>query len=281
MLKYSRVLCCAAGEKRRIPILPSRTGMAYAVGMEQTGCVTFRFYEELNDLLPENRRKRDFAVPLAGRRSVKDAIESLNVPHTEVDLILINGVPTGFDALLEPGDRVSVYPLFESLDIAGVQRLRERALRDPQFVCDVHLGKLAGKLRLLGFDTLYRNDYGDAELVAIQEAERRAILTCDRNLLKSNRITRGCLVRSRVVAAQVREVVHRFDLAGDLRPFTRCAVCNGILADIDAATARPRVPAQTAAWCDRYRQCASCGKLYWEGTHFARIESWVAGLRGV
>ena len=248
--------------------------------MGETGCVTFRFYEELNDLLPENRRKRDFAVPLAGRRSVKDAIESLNVPHTEVDLILINGVPVGFDTLLAPGDRVSVYPLFETLDIAGVQRLRERPLRDPKFVCDVHLGKLAGKLRLLGLDTLYRNDYTDVELVTIQERERRAILACDRNLLKSNRVTRGCLVRSRVVPAQVCEVVRRFDLAGDLRPFTRCAACNGILADVDAAMARPRIPAQTAAWCDRYRQCVSCGTLYWEGTHFARIQAWVDGLRG-
>lgn len=254
--------------------------MAYAVGMEQTGFVTFRFYEELNDLLPENRRKRDVAVPLTRRQSVKDAIEALNVPHTEVDLLLVNGAPVGFDVLLAPGDRVSVYPLFETLDIAGVQRLRERPLREPKFVCDVHLGKLAGKLRLLGFDTLYRNSYADAELVDIQERESRAILTCDRNLLKAKRVTRGYLVRSREVDIQVREVLRRFDLADGFRPFTRCAACNGILTDVAATTARPRVPAQTAAWCESYRQCASCGKLYWEGTHFARIQAWVAGLRG-
>ena len=185
-----------------------------------TGTVTFRFYEELNDLLTQRFRKRDFPFKLKGKRTVKDAIESLNIPHTEVDLILINGVSVGFDTILKQGDRISVYPEFESLNISGLQNLRPEPLREPAFICDVHLGRLAGKLRLLGFDTLYRNDYPDPEIIDIQEKQKRAILTCDRNLLKQNRVQRGYLIKTREVDQQTGEVLRRFDLTGRIAPFT-------------------------------------------------------------
>ena len=114
--------------------------------------VTIRFYEELNDFLEPSRRKSDIEIVFPERRSVKDLIESFGVPHVEVDLILVNGESVDFSRIVADGDRISVYPVFETLDIGPVTRLRPDPLREPRFVLDVHLRKLARRLRLLGFD---------------------------------------------------------------------------------------------------------------------------------
>lgn len=134
---------------------------------------TFRFYEELNDFLAPERRKRDFSAPCARAATVKHMIEALGVPHTEVELILVNGESVGFDRLLADGDRISVYPKFEALDVTPLLRLRERPLRETRFVADAHLGGLAHLLRMAGLDTLYRNDFDDREIVEIAVAEGR------------------------------------------------------------------------------------------------------------
>lgn len=151
----------------------------------------FRFYEELNDFLPASRQKTEFVWHFRGKPSIKDAIESLGVPHTEVDLILINGRSVSFEHHLFDGDRISVYPVFESLDISPVSRLGRPPLRDPAFICDVHLGRLARLLRMLGFDTLYSTSYSDPQIVHIAGTQRRIILTRDRGVLKRKAVCRG------------------------------------------------------------------------------------------
>ncbi|MBN1552506.1 twitching motility protein PilT, partial [bacterium] len=115
------------------------------------GSVTFRFFEELNDFLPREKRKAWFEHQFSGRVSVKDMIESIGVPHTEIDLILINSKPVDFSAIVKDGDRISVYPVFEAIDISSITRLRPEPLRENRFVLDVHLGRLAFLLRLAGF----------------------------------------------------------------------------------------------------------------------------------
>ena len=119
----------------------------------------FRFYEELNDFLPREKRKVSFDYHFEGNPGIKDVIEALGVPHAEVDMLLVNGQSVDFEYQLQDGDRVAVYPVFESMDISAVSKVRQVPLREPKFVLDVHLGKLAKRLRLLGFDTLYRNDF--------------------------------------------------------------------------------------------------------------------------
>ncbi len=156
----------------------------------------FRFYEELNDFLPVESRRRTITVELDRGRSVKDAIESAGVPHPEVDLILVDGESVGFDRVLRGGERVAVYPVFERLDIGPLVHLRPAPLRDPRFVLDSHLGKLARHLRLAGFDALWDKDYADEEIVRISLAEKRIILTRDIGLLKRGAVERGYFVRS-------------------------------------------------------------------------------------
>jgi uncharacterized protein with PIN domain len=231
----------------------------------------FRFYAELNDHLPPESRMTDIVHELFGRASVKDRIEALGVPHAEVDLILVNGQAVDFSYIVQDGDRISVYPVFESIDIAPLERLRPAPLREPCFVLDAHLGRLAVYLRLLGFDALYRNDYQDAELVGIQEQEKRILLTRDRGLLKHSAVTRGYYVRKTDVRRQLLEVVCRFDLFGSIKPFQRCLCCSSLLEPVNKEAVLDRLPPNTQEHYDEFQTCPSCGRIYWKGSHYRRM----------
>jgi uncharacterized protein with PIN domain len=214
----------------------------------------FRFYAELNDHLPPGRNGAEIANSFQPGATVKDRIEALGVPHTEVDLILVDGRSVDFSYAVQDGDRISVYPVFESLDISPLLRLRPRPLREPRFVLDTHLGRLAVYLRLLGFDTLYRNDYGDEELARIEQEEKRILLTRDRGLLKRSSVERGYYVRATKFREQVVEVLRRFDLSGSIEAFRRCLRCNTVLQPLGENTA-----------------CPGCSRVYWKGSHYARM----------
>lgn len=245
------------------------------------GRATFRFYAELNDFLPQEVRKRDIRYEFFGTPTMKDAIEALGVPHVEVDLILVNGEPEDFSYHLKDGDRVAVYPVFESLDISGITRLRPRPLREVKFVADVHLGKLVRILRLLGLDVRQPKDAADEELVRISREEGRILLTRDRHLLKHGKLTHGYYVRADEAVEQAREVLRRFDLWDRISPFSRCLSCNGVLESVPKEKVLERIPPRTAAWLDKYTQCRSCGKLYWPGTHYRRLEGLIAEVLSV
>lgn len=239
---------------------------------------TFRFYAELNDFLPPEKRQRVIPYMFRGSPAVKDAIEALGVPHVEVDLVIVDGRSMDFTYHLQSGDRVSVYPVFESLDIAPLVRLSGRPLRHTAFIADVHLRKLARLLRLLGFDTVYSNDMDDAEIVAQAVKNRRIILTRDRELLKHNAVTHGYWVRSIEPVEQAREVVQRFDLRDQVKPFQRCVVCNGLIDPVDKQDVFSRIPPKTARWRDDYFICRDCGKLYWRGTHVPNLEGLIGRI---
>ncbi len=240
----------------------------------------FRFYEELNDFLKPEQRKQTVAYRFHGHPGIKDSIEALGVPHTEVDLIVVNGEPVGFGHHLQDGDRVAVYPVFEGIDISPVARLRERPLRKIAFVVDVNLGRLARMLRLLGFDTLFSNTYGDGEIVAISEAEGRIVLTRDRRLLHAKAVTHGYWVRSVWPRRQVDEVVRRFDLAGLVRPFSRCADCNGRIEPAAKEQVEAQLEPKTKKYYDVFYRCTSCGKIYWEGSHVGKLRERFGGMLG-
>lgn len=229
---------------------------------------TFRFYEELNDFLAPEQRFRAFDSACAEMATTKHAVEALGVPHTEIELILVNGESVGFDRLLREGDRVAVYPRFEALDVTPLLRLRGRPLRETRFIADAHLGGLAQLLRMAGFDTLYDNGYRDAELVAIAKAEGRIVLSRDRELLKRREVDHGCYVHATQPDEQMREIVERLDLARSARPFSRCLVCNVPLETVPKAEVIDRLPANVRTWADRFSRCPACGRVYWEGSHW-------------
>lgn len=237
------------------------------------GAVVFRFYAELNDFLPAERRQRDIAWALRGHPAVKDAIEALGVPHPEVDLVLVNGVSVGFGHNLKAGDRVAVYPVFEGVDITPLVRLRERPLRRPAFVADCHLGKLTRRLRLLGFDVCYRREFDDLEILRVSLGERRVILTRDRGLLKHAAVTHGYWVRSTDPTEQVGEILARFDLRGQVRPFSRCTACNGEVVAVEKARIEAELPPLTRRYYETFFRCLGCRRIYWEGSHYRRMRA--------
>jgi uncharacterized protein len=235
----------------------------------------FRFYAELNDHLPAEQQykaqDKAFFVP----STAKDMIESFGVPHTEVELIIINDESVDFSRVIRDGERISVYPTFESVDITPELRVRSRPLRDPRFVLDVHLGKLAAYLRMLGFDALYRSCSTDPELAQISSADGRVLLTRDRGLLKHSAITRGYWLRETDGRKQAAEVVRRFDLAQSIRPFTRCIACNGLIESASRERVTERISPRTADSYDEFSQCQQCGRVYWKGTHYERMRRWI------
>jgi uncharacterized protein with PIN domain len=232
----------------------------------------FRFYAELNDFLPPELRMISFDCPFDGRQTVKHLIESLGVPHTEVDLVLVNGRSVDFAELIADGDLVSVYPVFEGFDITPVSRVRPKPLRQTRFVLDAHLGRLASYLRMAGFDTLYRNDYDDRQLARISADEHRIMLTRDRGLLMRSAVTHGYYVRETAPRRQLEEVVRRLDLAASLKPFTRCMACNETLRAISKEAVADRMPPMSRAHYDDVRECPGCGRVFWKGSHYRRME---------
>ena len=209
---------------------------------------------------------------------MKDFIESFGVPHTEVDLVLINGSSAAFSTPVGNRDRVSVYPPFRSLDVSSLTQVRPPVQPAPRFVLDVHLGRLAAYLRMLGFDSAYSNRASDPELARLAEEQDAILLTRDRYLLMRSEIARGHWVRSVNPKEQLLEVSLRFHLLSLMKPFTRCMVCNGSLQQVSRESVVETLPPKVAQKVD-FRRCGACGQLYWEGTHHERMKRIVQWLR--
>lgn len=239
---------------------------------------TFRFYAELNAFLAPPLRGRSFAHEVAATATLKHTVEALGVPHTEVDLLLVNGEPAGFERRVSEGDRVAVYPAFRTLDVAALSLVGEppRLPSDvpPRFIADAHLGALARLLRMSGFDTLYDNRMADAAIERIALHESRIVLTRDRELLKRRDVARGAFVHAIEPEAQWREVVARLGLARLARPLTLCLECNAPLCPVpDKAAVAERLPPSVRARHAHFSTCDRCARLYWEGSHWQRMRA--------
>ena len=230
-----------------------------------------RFYEELNDFLDQSRKKREYRIQFELKRTVKDIIEGEGVPHTEVDLILVNGNPVGFDHHIVDGDRISVYPEFELLDISPVARLRPEPLRQTRFIADANLGRLARYLRMTGFDTRFDINLDDEEIIRIAREEKRIILTRDIGMLKNGKVSRGYFIRSQQPDRQLAEVVKKFDLKKKFMPFTRCIACNGSIIPVNREEIMDRLPQQIQSDFLEFFCCDHCGRVYWKGSHYQRM----------
>ena len=246
---------------------------------EQIGYVDVRAYAELNDFLVAESRGVTVRRPFRSHQTVKDVLEAMGIPHTEVDLILVNGTPRGFGYRPSAGDRIAAYPMFEALDVGSTARLRPVPLRDPRFVVDVNLGRLARLLRVLGFDVWWSSDADDATLADVSLGQQRILLTRDRGLLKRRAITHGLFVHSQQPEEQVVEVIRRLDLEQRLAPLTRCLRCNGTLAAVSKDAVLDQLEPLTRQYYTEFSRCSECGRIYWAGSHHARLVGLVERLR--
>jgi len=203
------------------------------------------------------------------------------VPHTDVELIVVNGRSVNFSYLVKANDRVSVYPPFTTIDISPAVILRPALPPPHRFIVDNHLGKLARYLRLLGLDTLYFNDAADdAELARIAQQQTRILLTRDRGLLKRGNVTYGYCLRTRDSRKQLTAVIHRFQLHHEIAPWTRCLRCNGFLEPVAKEVILHRLEPKTKLFFDEFHTCLDCCQIYWKGSHYARLQNLVAGAAG-
>lgn len=243
----------------------------------------FHFYGKLNDFLPRDKRKVSFTHYFKERSSIKDMIEALGVPHPEVDYIEVNGKPVDFSYIVANGDacgkskalHINVYPVSASTSVTPTLRVGPPHLDIARFVLDIHLGKLATSLRMLGFDTLYRNDYSDEELARISATQERILLTRDKGLLMRSLVTHGYYVRETDPKRQVVEVLRRFDLFNSVNPFQRCLRCNGLLEAVDKELLADQIPPTTRLHINEFHRCQKCGQIYWKGSHYERMQQFI------
>jgi len=245
---------------------------------KNTKSVIIRFYAELNDFLRPSVRQKDVDYLFLGPQTAGEAIESMGVPHSEVDLILVNGHSVKLNHKLNNGDQISVYPVFESIDISPIIRTRKVPLRTTKFILDAHLGKLAKYLRMFGFDSCYENDYEDSTIIKIAQEEQRIILTRDKDLLMSKDISHGYYVRAIHIKEQLREIIEKFDLYSQAAPFTRCILCNNTIVSVRKEDIRKRLDEDTARIFKKFYYCSTCDKIYWEGSHFDRMSKYIRQL---
>lgn len=224
----------------------------------------------LNDFLPPVRRNVAFDWAVAPRTSIKDAIESAGPPHPEIGRITANGADVDLSYLVQDGDCIVAYPFAEPIVLAGARQ---------RFVLDTHLGTLARDLRLLGFDTWYRNDTDDETLAAISHDEERILLTRDIGLLKRSTVLLGSFVRATDPEQQTREIVRRYGLLPHIDPFSRCLRCNTPLMKVEKTEIEDRLPPRTRQAHTEFQRCPSCERIYWPGTHHERMVLRIEGLR--
>jgi uncharacterized protein with PIN domain len=232
----------------------------------------FRFHDELAQFLAPARRGRACEYACARAATVKHAIESLGVPHTEAGRLTVNGDPATLARIVREGDSIEVFPHDPG-----------HASHDPvhDFIADAHLGGLARLLRMLGFDTRYDNAFADRDLVELALRERRVILTRDRALLKCREVLRGGFVHARKPEAQLCEVVARFGLEHHAQPFTLCLHCNLRLQALEKSRAATRVPARIAEQYTQFVRCPGCNRIFWQGSHWTRMREMLGAALGI
>ena len=238
--------------------------------------VTVRLYGSLGDFVSASRRGADFEHDAGEPRSVKDLVESLGVPHCEVQIVLVDGASAGFGHVLRGGERIAVYPYFSSIDVGDAPVAGEPLPDDPRFVLDGHLGRLAAYLRALGVDAARDRDADDATIARTAADEGRVVLTRDIGLLKRAVIRHGWWVRSDDPRTQFRDVVARFGLAARAAPFSRCLRCNVPLDAVTPESVADEVPPNVREQFDTFSRCPACGRTFWRGSHHAHLRDLLA-----
>jgi hypothetical protein len=240
--------------------------------------VTYLFHDDLPALLRGRWRRINPVVQAATRSaSIKDALESFGMPHTEVGEILCNGRPVDFSWPVGEGQGFDIHALRRPWDVRSPSLLRPVPLPAIRFLADANVGRLARYLRLAGFDTLYDWRWDDDRIVAAVCRENRIVLSRDLGLLKRKQIDFGRCIRATAPGAQLREVFALLDLAGEMRPFTRCPECNSLLQPVAKQDILHRLEPLTIKYYEDFSRCPGCDRLYWPGSHREKMERLLAG----
>lgn len=237
----------------------------------------FTFHDDLYDFLSKFPKNQEVFYRFNGNPSIKDSIEAIGVPHTEVEYITANGISVGFGYHLKNKDKINVYSLNSDIKCSNLVRLREKP-RDIAFILDVHLGKLARLLRMCGFDTIYSNSYNDHIIASLAADSCRIVLTRDRRLLRFKDIIYGYWLRSVDPHEQLKEVLMRYELYDSIYRFYRCIKCNGLIEQVEKNEVIDRLEPLTKKYYDEFYQCDSCKQVYWKGSHYSKMKDYLDSL---
>ena len=234
----------------------------------------FTFHDRLNFFLPRKKKHKTLIREFDWRGSVKDMMESMGVPHAEIDLIMVNGKGVTFDYIVEQGDIINVYPNFDVVDLPDKLRVRPIYEGRPRFILDTHLGRLASYLRMMGFDTLYRaGDYPDEEIAEVANAENRIALTRDVGVLKRSLVVYGYYIRNTNPRKRIAEVVEEFKLANITEPYKFCMKCNGTMIKVEKSDILTELTERTQRYYDEFHRCVNCKRIYWKGSHYKKMQT--------
>lgn len=238
--------------------------------------ISVRCYAELNDYLPPEYRYRDSLLIFSFSPTVQNVLDVLNLDTQYVDLIVRDKVSIDLSTILADGERISIYPTIESFDISSIELLHPTPLRNPKFIADVHLGKLARLLRLTGFDTIYFNTFDEDRIIQLSVNERRCILSMSSRYHSNTTVQRFFQICSTSPYVQLQEVFNRFDLWNSIKPFTRCLKCNSVLQHMTMANAQlERIPQRVRSWCSEYQYCFQCNQYFWKGSHYEKLKHFI------
>jgi uncharacterized protein with PIN domain len=237
----------------------------------------FTFYNELGDFLSKFQKNKTIFYRFNGKPSVKDSIEAIGIPHTEVEYITANGISVRFDYHIKNRDQINVYPIYSNINYSNLIELRQE-IDEVGFVLDVHLGKLARLLRMSGFDTIYSNNYDDHQIARLAANSGRILLTRDRRLLKFKDITYGYWLRSVDPDVQLKEVLKRFALFDSIDQFKRCMKCNGLIGQVDKNKIIDKLEPLTKKYYSEFYRCDSCKQIYWKGSHYEKMKDYIDSL---
>lgn len=236
----------------------------------------FCFHGEINFFLPPAHRHTTIQHTFDWKASIKDMVESLGVPHCEIELLTVDHVSVDFEHIVQPGTRIDVYARAVDAPVKDQVALRPPLTTKPRFILDTHLGRLASYLRMMGFDTLYRNDYPDDELALVSNVEQRILLTRDIGLLKRSLVIYGRFVRETNPRQQIIEVMRRYQLLDHVVSFQRCLKCNGVLHPVEKEAILHRLTPTTATYYDVFHQCVDCEQIYWKGSHYDKMQEFMS-----
>ena len=239
--------------------------------------VRLNLHGDLDFFLGSKTGRRRLERSLSEKTSVKDVIESCGVPHPEVDLILVNGMPVDFDYGIMSDSEIELYP--PGIQYSNFREKRLQVIAVTEFVADGHLGKLVRDLRLLGINVVYDPAAEDRQLVNVASNENRALLTRDRRLLMHAAVRHGYYLRSQNPLEQTIEVLRRFELGSILSPFRRCLRCNALLEPTEKEKIISQLEPLTKVYYEEFRRCTGCGQVYWSGSHFTKLQKRLEQIR--
>lgn len=246
-----------------------------------SAAITFCFQGDTRFLLRKDFGSvRSFPYPLERRASIKDIIESLGVPHTEVGRIVVSGREKSFAYIPTEGEHLDIYPLNANDPPTKSSVLRPEPLEQLAFLVDVNVAKLGNLMRMAGFDAAPVVTESLHEIAASLSRSPKIVLSRNRELLRLKDVIFGRLLRSEDPFVQFQEIVDLYDLKEHMHPFTRCMRCNGVLEPVAKEAILDRLEPLTKKYYNTFKQCPDCGHIYWHGSHLVRMERTLAKLTG-